>query len=138
MQNKQVKWLIYTVFVGMIPIFFRILVSLAAESGDISMLVPTDVISFGLVLHISMINEIEHVKGDHSWKTVINGVSIMFLTLYGGFSGILILANDDNKLVNTDSTLALVTFLAIISFGIGVAVFFKILSTTHSSEQNHD
>lgn len=128
MQNKQVKWLIYTVFVGLIPVLLRILISNIAKTDDISILVPTDVISFGFVLHISIINEIEHINGDDPWKTVINGISILFLTLYGSFSGVLILANENNTLIDIRATLILVSFLASISLIISFAVFFRMIS----------
>ena len=61
MENKKIKWLIYTVIVGLIPIFLRFLVSLLTKPGTITMFTASDFISFGLVLHISNMNEIEHI-----------------------------------------------------------------------------
>ena len=39
--------------------------------------------AFGLILHISNINEIEHFSGaDQEWKTSQNGISITFIAFY--------------------------------------------------------
>ena len=49
-----------------------------------NVLSPSDIVAFGLVLHISNINEIEHVSEmDKIWKTVQNGSSIAFIFFYG-------------------------------------------------------
>ncbi len=60
MENKKVKWLIYTVLVGLIPILSRFLVWGVTEPGIVSFITASDFIAFGLILHISNINEIEH------------------------------------------------------------------------------
>jgi len=60
MTDKKTKWLIYTVLVGLIPILSRLLVWLVTNTGTVNILSPSDFVIFGLVLHISNINEIEH------------------------------------------------------------------------------
>ncbi len=43
----------------------------------------SDFVAFGLILHISNINEIEHFNdNEKSWKTIQNGISIGFISLY--------------------------------------------------------
>ena len=58
MENKKVKWLIYTVLVGLIPMLSRLLVLTVTQPGVVSLIEASDFIAFGLILHISNINEI--------------------------------------------------------------------------------
>jgi len=49
LNNKQVKWLIYTVLVGLIPIFLRLMIYFVTD-GSISIFSASDFIAFGIVL----------------------------------------------------------------------------------------
>ena len=70
MENKKVKWLIYTVLVGLIPILSRLLVWGVTESGVVSLITASDFIAFGLILHISNIHQIAPLSdAQKSWKT---------------------------------------------------------------------
>ncbi len=70
MQNRKTKWLIYTVLVGLLPILSRLLVWAVTKEGSINIFSPSDFVAFGLVLHISNINEIEHFTNvEKEWKT---------------------------------------------------------------------
>jgi hypothetical protein len=81
--SKKIKWLIYTVLVGLIPILLRLVVWLITKKGIVDPLSPSDFVVFGLVLHISNINEIEHFSFiEKEWKTIQNGVSIAFIAFY--------------------------------------------------------
>ncbi len=83
MSNNKIKWLIYTVFVGLLPILSRIIVWIVTKAGTIEIFSPSDFVAFGLVLHISIINEIEHIIDvDKDWKTIQNGISILFIAIY--------------------------------------------------------
>lgn len=62
MENKKIKWLIYTVLVGLIPIMSRLLVWLVSNKVGIEILNASDFVAFGLVLHISNINEIVSIR----------------------------------------------------------------------------
>ena len=114
--NKKTKWLVYTVLVGIIPLLCRLLVSLvSAEEDSIELLASSDFVVFGLVLHISIINEIEHLSDfNQSWKTMQNGFSLAFVAFYGVlyaltlFNGNVI---DPNKLKWCEITLSLISFL---------------------------
>lgn len=84
MQTARTKWLAYTVLVGLLPIFSRFLVWLVTKEGSIEPFSPQDFIAFGLVLHISNINEIEHLVGaDRSRKTTQNDISAFFIAVHG-------------------------------------------------------
>ena len=83
MVDRNVKWIFYTVLVGLIPVFARLLVWLVDQSSSVPAFDATDFIIFGLVLHISIINEIEHLhQGNQSWKTAHNGTSLLFIVMF--------------------------------------------------------
>ena len=79
----KVKWLIYTVLVGLIPVVLRALLWIISPHQTIDFFSASDFVAFGLILHISNINEIEHFNDlDKSWKTFQNGTSIFLITVY--------------------------------------------------------
>ena len=84
MPDRKIKWLTYTVLVGLIPVLVRLLVWAVSQNRDMDVFHAADFVVFGLILHISIINEIEHLQDDQrSWKTIHNGTSIVFITVYG-------------------------------------------------------
>jgi len=90
MTNKKIKWLIYTVMVGLLPFILRFVIFLVSQDKEnLVWINPSDIVAFGLILHISNINELEHINSsDPSWKTIQNGVSIAFISLYSVFFAI--------------------------------------------------
>lgn len=75
----------YTVALGLLPALLRLMIGLTSPDEDINLLNAVDFIIFGLVLHISNINELEHfTDGEKSWKTIQNGTSLVFVALYCG------------------------------------------------------
>lgn len=84
--NKHIKWLAYTVGVGILPILARLLVNILSndnETGGIEWFATNDFIAFGFVMHISILNEIEHMHNDDNWKTINNFSSIGFVFFFG-------------------------------------------------------
>ena len=66
MKSSKSKWFVYTVLVGLIPIASRLLIWVTSKAGTVPAFAPQDFVAFGLVLHITAINELEHVsKVDH-------------------------------------------------------------------------
>lgn len=82
MKSKKIKWLMYTVLIGLIPCISRLLIWTITKENTLELVSAADFISFGLVLHISNINEIEHWDADPDWKTFQNATSILFITVY--------------------------------------------------------
>ena len=83
MTNRKTKWLMYTVLIGLIPVASRILVWIVSKSRPMDLFNSADFMMFGLILHISTINEIEHLSDRQgSWKTIQNGTSIAFIVMY--------------------------------------------------------
>ena len=60
-----------------------------------------DFVAFGLILHISNINEIEHFNdSERSWKTIQNGLSIVFILFYGVLFACSLLGQSNPGLIN--------------------------------------
>ena len=127
MENKKTKWLVYTVFVGLIPIFCRLLIWGTTTSETLQWLAASDLIAFGLILHISNINEIEHISNeDKSWKTIQNGISIAFIALYSVLFALIILSEGFKNLVDLNTIKTCTFILAVVSFFISFSVFHRI------------
>lgn len=127
MSSKKIKWLIYTVLVGLLPIFSRLLVWLVTQPGVISPFVAADFIAFGLILHISTINEIERISDQRrSWKTMQNGTSIMFITLYIVLFTLLLISEGIPLFINVAFLNTSAMLLALISFAVSFSVFNRI------------
>lgn len=127
MENKKIKWLIYTVLVGLIPILARIFVWSVTESGVVSLIMASDFIAFGLILHISNINEIEHLTDDEkSWKTIQNGTSITFIAFYSVLFALIMISEGAPRFLDVDAIKSCAVGLAIISFLISFSVFHRI------------
>lgn len=124
METAKTKWLAYTVLVGLIPIFSRFLIWLVTKEGTIAPFAPQDLIAFGLVLHISNINEIEHlVCADRSWKILQNGVSAFFIAVYGVLFCLTLTGADT---VDPQSIMISVGIIALVSLYISYCLFTRI------------
>jgi len=124
MNNElRIKWLMYTVFIGVLPIGLRLL--LTSWGVGISYFSTSDFIAFGFVLHISILNEIEHVVGQRVWKTVQNGMSIIAIFVYGAFSCGLMLHESGVSEVNLDAVRNTAMSAALVSLLISLSVFYR-------------
>ena len=131
MGNKKIKWLIYTVLVGLIPILSRLIAWIVTKEGSVNLLSPSDFVSFGLVLHISNINEIEHFSGEEmDWKTAQNGVSIAFIAFYSVLFALTLIGNG---IVDIAAITTCTIVLSLVSFLISYSVYDRI-SKVNSSE----
>ncbi|MBT4290414.1 MAG: hypothetical protein HOD92_24065 [Deltaproteobacteria bacterium] len=127
MVDKKIKWLIYTVLVGLIPIAARLLICQVIEQGNIESFKTTDFVAFGLILHISIINEIEHWNSsDKSWKTVQNGVSISFIAFYSILFAVSLLGDAQPGLLDNDTIKISAMVLSVVSFLLSFSVFDRI------------
>lgn len=134
MKNPKSKWLAYTVLVGLIPILSRLLVWSIASEGAVPALSPADFVAFGLVLHISNINELEHAPAQNkSWKTLQNGISVIFIALYSVIFAVLLLAEKSPKLIDPKSLLYCVVALATTSMLLSLSVLHRLNASTRSA-----
>lgn len=117
---KKIKWLIYTVAIGLIPFVLRLFVWwLSENSKDVGYIInEVDVVTFGLVLHLSIIMELQNEeKVDAKWKTTCNGISILMLIFFSVFLGISYLEDVTNsKIIGVNKLKFLCTILSIASF----------------------
>lgn len=125
-EGKKIKWLIYTVLVGLIPIMSRLLIWGVTKNGTISPFSAADFIAFGLVLHISNINEIEHFQGERSWKTAQNGISIAFIAIYSVLFAMSMLQQGVPGLIEERVIVRCAFGLAVVSLLISFSVFDRI------------
>ncbi|KPW03630.1 hypothetical protein [Pseudoalteromonas sp. P1-8] len=127
MGNKKIKWLIYTVLVGLIPILSRLIVWLVTKEGSVNLLSPSDFVAFGLVLHISNINEIEHFSGiQKEWKTAQNGISIAFIAFYSVLFALTLIGK---SIVDVNAITICTVVLSVVSFLISYSVYDKLSKT---------
>lgn len=124
MGSKKIKWLIYTVLVGLIPILSRLIVWLVTKEGSVILFSPSDFVAFGLVLHISNINEIEHFSGiQKEWKTAQNGISIAFIAFYSVLFALTLIGEN---IVDVNAITICTMVLSIVSFLISYSVYDRI------------
>lgn len=127
MESKKVKWLIYTVLVGLIPILSRFFIWGVTEQGIVSFIAASDFIAFGLILHISNINEIEHLSDDEkSWKTIQNGTSIAFIALYSVLFALIMVSEGIPSFIDSNAIIKCAVSLSFISLAISFSVFHRI------------
>lgn len=124
MGNKKIKWLIYTVLAGLIPILSRLIVWAVTKEGSVNLLSPSDFAAFGLVLHISNINEIEHFTCvEREWKTAQNGISIAFIAFYSVLFALTLIGEN---IVDVTAITICTVILSIVSFFISYSVYDRI------------
>ena len=80
----KMKWLIYTVSIGLIPVFLRFIVFLLHKERSCDFLInEIDFIIFGLVLNSSNINELENkTKVNKELKTRHIGLSVILIVIF--------------------------------------------------------
>lgn len=84
--DLKLRWLIYTVSFGVVPMLLRLLVGfLIVDGKNVTYFSASDFIAFGIVLQVSIFNEIRyHDVLDADWKHRMMGVSSLFMFCYSG------------------------------------------------------
>ena len=124
MTDRKTKWLIYTVLVALIPAVARMVVWLISQNPDTSLFSAADFIIFGLVLHISNINELEHFnERERSWKTIQNGASVFLIFLYSILLTAYLFGEANHGLLNYESLKYISISLGVGSFLISLSVY---------------
>ncbi|XLZ70796.1 hypothetical protein ABT364_02160 [Massilia sp. SR12] len=107
------KWLAYTFIVGLMPMSMRLLSWTVTTTGQLAPFATQDIMAFGLVIHVSIINELEHIRRrDKGWKTIQNGTTVLFVSLYGALYTLSIVGERIGGFVNTDNILYISSVLA--------------------------
>ncbi|MHA6724159.1 hypothetical protein [Sphingomonas sp. RS2018] len=82
-----------------------------------------DFVAFGLVLHSANINEVNRVaQNDEVWKTVHNGVSIIFLVVYALLLFTTIIPASQINVFNAIRAAIVLSFVSLI---ISASIFFR-------------
>ena len=127
MANRNVKWIVYTVVVGLIPALMRLLLWVVTQNHRVPLLNATDFIIFGLVLHISNINEIEHFHSDQQWwKTIHNGSSILFIVMYAVLFACQTLGQTNPELISATAVLMFTLPLSAVSLLLSISVYYRL------------
>jgi hypothetical protein len=114
----KAKWFIYTVIIGIIPFFIRSLIVLFDKMGDLNYwLNPVDFITFGLVLNLTNINELEDKNlKDKLWRSKNIGFSIIQIIIFSAIFAILsyseFKANPDLDLATVKACSILLAFIS--------------------------
>ena len=136
--DVRVKWIVYTVGVGLIPMLCRIIIWLSSNSENIPAFSSSDFVAFGLILHISIINEIEHFNDGHSnWKTIQNGISIIFICLYSVLFAVSVFSEGIPKHIDNDILKISLTILCSTSLLLSYSVYHR-LSRINISRRGHE
>jgi len=121
MDILKAKWLSYTVMIALFPICCRLLIWCLSRNDDLQPISAADLVTFGLVLNASNINELEHRKKlDSSVKTLLNGTSILFISVFGMLFSLSIIGEPT---INSIALILCLFALAIVSLFISYSVY---------------
>jgi hypothetical protein len=82
METRRLRWIVYTVMVGFIPIVSRGFAWPVTRDGAVEPVAASDFVALGLILQISTINEMEHANASAALRTVQHGLAVMFISIY--------------------------------------------------------
>lgn len=120
MKFASSKWLAYTFLVGLIPALTRLLLWASTVHDAVNAVSAADFVVLGLVQHISIINEIEHLPSkEKDWKTIQNGTAVVFISIYSALYAVHIIGEKNSRLIDAQTMLRVC---------IGVATLSTILS----------
>ncbi|EPF93272.1 hypothetical protein GCM10025882_07780 [Acinetobacter gyllenbergii] len=114
--KKIYIWLIFTVLIGLLPIISRITTVNVFLLQDVVIISPVDVIVFGIVLHVSILNELNNLQKDNEWRLIAIGISTLFIIGYVLLLSAAICSESKNLTLNIDLLLNASIGLATISF----------------------
>jgi len=122
----KTKWFIYTVIIGLIPFFIRSFIVLFDNQGDLNYwLNAFDFITFGLVLNLTNINELENRQfKDRVWKTKNIGLSIVQIIIFASIFAILTYSEfKQNPDLNLTTVKSCSIILAVVSFLFSYSIY---------------
>jgi hypothetical protein len=120
----KLKWFIYTVLIGLIPVGARFIVVLVSPRANNEMLWnETDIASFGLALNISNISVLEHESFHRQWKTVVNGLSVILLIFIALVFSLSFMKEIDPSLISVLRLKQTSFILAVTSFVLSYVVY---------------
>lgn len=141
---RIIRWLIYTVIVGALPILVRILVYLISNHLPNAVCFnPVDIVFFGLTLNISNINEVSSLKNQKvkkgevdvisNYKDTFSGLSTLLIILLAIPLGALYLGELTDQTIINQTT----AFIGAIALGVLSLVFSSIVMYNVLKLQKH-
>jgi len=136
---RIIRWLIYTVIVGALPILVRLLVYLLSNHlANAICISPVDVVFFGLTLNISNINEVNSLKAQRvkkgesdiisNYKEAFSGISTLFIILLAISLGALYIGElTDLTIINQTTAFIGSIALGVISLLFSSIVMYNVL-----------
>lgn len=119
--SKKVKWFTSTVVIGLLPILARLISNIILDG--VTFFTASDFIAFGFVMHISILNEIEHIHEDDNWKSIQHSTSIGFVFIYGLLTFALLIIEAGATQMNPEKLKYLSMFISSVSFILAYTVF---------------
>ncbi len=124
MEFRHTKWLMYTVVIGLIPIILRFFLYFTLSNNySINIISLSDIAIFGLIIHISIINELEHYS-DKNWKIKQTVVSMLFIIIYSFLFALITFSNEVLVIFDKNITI-LIILMSFVSFLIGYSVHYN-------------
>ncbi|WP_157766882.1 hypothetical protein [Pseudomonas mosselii] len=132
----RMRWLLFTVIFGMTPIFFRMLFYIFnKETGGMQLFTASDFISLGIVLQVSVFNEIKYTKEDDAeWRQLFGGCTALFLALFSVFY-CLVLSSELGGSVDLDLILKVSAGLDIVLILLYLAVYGRIQAASAHAQK---
>lgn len=141
---RIIRWLIYTVVVGALPILVRLLVYLISNHiPNAVCFSPVDIVFFGLTLNISNINEVSGLKAQKvkkgevdvvsNYKDTFSGLSTLLIILLAIPLGALYMGEMTDQTIINQTT----AFIGAIALGVLSLVFSSIVMYNVLKLQKH-
>ena len=136
---RIIRWLIYTVIVGALPILVRLVVYLISNHVPNAVCInPIDIVFFGLTLNISNINEVNSLKTQRikkgeidvisNYKDTFAGLSTLFIILLAIPLGALYMSElTDQTIINQSTAFIGAIALGVLSFVFSSIVIYNVL-----------
>ncbi|CAI8791636.1 hypothetical protein [Pseudomonas chlororaphis] len=115
--GDKAKWLLFTVAFGAAPILIRMLIAMLVTDGSVVMFAISDFVALGIVLQVSIFNEVRHRSlNDADWNTIMMGVSAFYILIYAVLYALSLISEvwsriDGGLLKNISMGFALISFL---------------------------
>lgn len=136
-QMRKCRWIIYTVIIGLIPIFLRIIMCLFSLNKDWGQLIsPVDVAFFGLTLNLTNLNELNGETGlTPKEKSKFVGYSVIFIILLSAIVGVLYFAEQTKgNIVDKNVVFVCSILLCIVSYLFSNAIMNKLNSLDNGDD----
>jgi O-antigen/teichoic acid export membrane protein len=117
------------VLIGLVPFFIRFLVFFILDGTNINYILnEVDMVTFGLVLNLTNINELESYQSkERMWKTTNIGISVLLLIIFAAFLMLVYLSEIQTNLnFNRNNIKYCALALGISSFFLSYSIYDKL------------